>query len=256
MNARHANQNSGVIAGALLILLGIVFLLTTAGVFGLDWGNFWPIFLTIGGICFLVPAFLTDHPDKRAGWVIPGVMLILISAFFFATTLEIGITWSDQGTLWPLYTIIFGLALLAGYAASGGRNIATLATGAVMTGIGIILLVLTRAGWLSSLVDSLSSTFSFMKDWGWAEPLNTWWPLLLVVVGLVLVGIALMPATRVKSAPVLVGSMLLMLGIFFQATTLGAISWEDQGRLWPLYPIIFGLALLASTVASRKDRHI
>jgi len=256
MKSRQYTDNTGLLGGAVLIMLGFVFFFATTGLFGLDWGNFWPVFLTIAGLCFIVAAFMAQ-PGNRPGYVVVGVILILLSMFFFATTLEMGITWSDQGVLWPVYPLIFGVALLAGYVASGWERVGFLVTGAIMTVLSGILLVLTGTNWLYSFFDNFPITFRFLDDWGWADFANMWWPAILIAFGLMLVGLALLPgSTRARGGLVFTGTMLLMLGIFFQLTTTSFLSWSDQGRLWPVYLIIFGLSLLASRVASPKTNRL
>ena len=68
-----------------------------------------------------------------------------------------------------------------------------------------------------------------------------------IAVGLVfLVASSLTYNPVMRSSLAFVGTIPLLVGIFFQAITLEFISWEDQGRLWPIYPLIVGVASLAA----------
>ncbi len=55
-----------------------------------------------------------------------------------------------------------------------------------------------------------------------------------------------------KDAGVLVpGVGGLLVGIFFFAITLGPLEWHDLRELWPVFPLIGGIAFLATWAASR-----
>jgi hypothetical protein len=45
-----------------------------------------------------------------------------------------------------------------------------------------------------------------------------------------------------------------LLGVFFLAITLGRLTWNDAGRLWPIYVLIGGLAFLAQWLARPGER--
>src|SRR5215217_5361702 len=113
-------NNGSVVPGLLLILLGVAFMVATLGVYDFNWGNTWPAFPIVLGITFIVQAF-TAEEDRRANLVGAGTTLVLLGVFFFATTLGY-VGWGEQGTLWPFYVIIPGVAALAAYAASGLRR--------------------------------------------------------------------------------------------------------------------------------------
>src|SRR5437868_1840728 len=117
MDSKQYNYG-GVISGAVLIVLGLVFLAATQGFLDLDWGNIWPVLPMLAGAAILAQAFLTDDKKRRAGLWLGGTIPLLVGAFFFATTTGI-LSWSDQGTLWPVYPLIVGVAFFAAYFASG-----------------------------------------------------------------------------------------------------------------------------------------
>ena len=45
-----------------------------------------------------------------------------------------------------------------------------------------------------------------------------------------------------------------LVGAFFLAITLGPLGWGDLGRLWPIFPLIGGLAFLAQWLARPSER--
>ena len=51
-----------------------------------------------------------------------------------------------------------------------------------------------------------------------------------------------MQESRRRAGLVIGGTIPLLVGAFFFATTIGILSWEDQGRLWPVYLLIVGVA--------------
>src|SRR4051812_34947127 len=117
METKH-NNYGGAAGGAILIVLGLVFLAATQGFLSLDWGTIWPVFPMVAGAACLAQAFLVEDKQRRGGLVLGGMIPLLVGAFFFATTMGL-ISWSDQGTLWPVYPLIIGVAFFTAYFASG-----------------------------------------------------------------------------------------------------------------------------------------
>src|SRR6476620_5412229 len=129
-------RNGSLIGGLALIVLGLVFFAVEQGAFELDWGMAWPFFGILAGLAMLVMALIADNPRARAGWVFPGTIALLLGVFFLLTTNGI-LSWSDQGTLWPIYPLVVGLAFLAAYLASGFRMIGYLIPGAILSLVGL-----------------------------------------------------------------------------------------------------------------------
>ena len=50
------------------------------------------------------------------------------------------LSWSDQGTLWPIYPLVVGLAFLAAYLASGFKMIGYLIPGVILSLVGLVFL--------------------------------------------------------------------------------------------------------------------
>lgn len=162
-----STNSAKLIGGILLIVLGLIFFGMTQGLLNVSWGALWPIFLVVGGIVGLTRAFETDSPTRRAGAVLGSSIVLLMGAFFFATTLGL-LAWDDHKALWPVYPLIVGIALLAGYFASGRVRANFLTAGLVVSAASLVFLVL-------SLTSTSYST------------LGRLWPLFLIAVGIMLV---------------------------------------------------------------------
>ena len=114
------------------------------------------------------------------------------------------------------------------------RNSASLA-GLFLILLGAIMLIATQG-----VIDF---------DWG------TIWPVVPMLAGLFLLGLTLStsdPARR--SALVFAGMIPLLLGLFFFSFTLDILSWRDMGRLWPIFPLIVGVAFIAAYLAGGRER--
>lgn len=95
------------VGGAILILLGVIFLLQNTGLFRLD--NWWALFILIPALGAFGNAW-REYRDagrldaKARGSVIGGLLLTLVAAIFL-----FGMDWSRT---WPLFLIVGGVALL------------------------------------------------------------------------------------------------------------------------------------------------
>ena len=77
------------------------------------------------------------------------------------------------------------------------------------------------------------------------EFLGTWWPSILILVGLQQIRSGWPPR---RSG----GVILVLLGVFFQISNLDLFPWWSAGRLWPLVLIALGLWLLTSRARRQK----
>ncbi len=105
---RRFSGSSGWIGGAVLILIGIIFLLQNLGGFYLQ--NWWALFILIPALGAFGSAWNQYQHTGRLtagarGSLIGGFVLLLISAFFL-----FGLSF---GNFWPILLILAGLALLA-----------------------------------------------------------------------------------------------------------------------------------------------
>ena len=76
------------------------------------------------------------------------------------------------------------------------------------------------------------------------------WPLFVVASGLVFIGRWL--AGKEADPGVLIpGVSALGIGLFFLAITLGPLDYRDLGSLWPVFPLIAGVAFVVTWVAGK-----
>lgn len=96
------------IGGAILILLGLIFLLRNFGIFDLH--NWWALFILIPAIASLANAWRIYQANGNhmtaavRGPTIGGLILVLVAAAFL-----FDLNW---GLLWPVILIVIGLAAL------------------------------------------------------------------------------------------------------------------------------------------------
>lgn len=96
------------IAGSVLILLGIIFIIRNVA--GLSLGNWWALFILIPALGSLMTAFRMYERNGRRftsasrGPLIGGLVLLAVSAVFLFNL--------DWGKVWPLILILGGLGLL------------------------------------------------------------------------------------------------------------------------------------------------
>jgi hypothetical protein len=173
METRQYNAGS-MIGGALLIVLGLIFLAFTQNLFGLEWsdvGSFWPFFPMLGGLFLIVPALAVRNSSARGSMVFAGSVPFLVGLFFLSITRGF-FTWGDHETLWPVHPLIVGVSFLLGYAASGFKHVYFLAPGLIITTVALVFFAIT-----------LTASY---------DVLGTFWPLFLILAGLAL----LIPTAR------------------------------------------------------------
>lgn len=158
-----------------LILLGVFFLLSNAGVFedlDLDVDKLWPGFVVLGGLAFLLQFLVGGKRDP--GLVFVGTAATLIGLFFFLFTLKVElpfefenlrgpIDWNDSEVLWPAYPLIGGVAFVM--LAIFGRDRGALGVGLVAIAVGVI---------------AFSFTLGSGED---LEQFARFWPVLLILIG-------------------------------------------------------------------------
>src|SRR4051812_12703256 len=254
MSTQQDNTQTAIILSGLLIALGLGFFTAKQGMFGIDWSGIWPVFPGIVGASALAGAVVTEDRRLRTSLAVWGTLPLLLGLFFFAITLNLAeLTWASQATLWPVYVLILGVALLAGHAASAFTSKAHLLTGVAVSVTGVALLMLTRSDVLYMLTGKRMIVVdeSVLGMFASVNSAFTLWPLLVTANGVIMLALVL-TGRRTHPGVAFAGTFFALLGLLFQATTLGIISWNEQQRLWPLYGVITGVALLAANFASHK----
>jgi hypothetical protein len=158
----------------ILILIGVFFLLSNAGVFDdldLDIEELWPAIIVLVGLAFLLQ-YLLGGGDP--GLIFVGVVVTLIGLFFFLFTLNVELPWQfenlrgplqweDMEFLWPVFPLIAGISFVL--LSILGRDRGALGVGVVTLAVGLIALPLTLG-----------------SDEG-LERIAQYWPVLLILLG-------------------------------------------------------------------------
>lgn len=163
---RRVSASIVFIAGIFFMLLGITFLLgTMTGISRLS--VFWSfLFVIIGALC----AVFSIKLNKRPVYLFFASFFILMGSFLFLSALNIIPFTFAQG--WPLLSVFAGLALLpAGWRHYRKIRYRYLIPSLAFVGMGCVLLIFSFK----------VAPFSFRRF------IISWWPLILVVAGIVLV---------------------------------------------------------------------
>ena len=158
------------ITGLLLMSFGVAFLLgTMAGISRLS--VLWSFLIVIIGALFAVFAIKLD---KRSVYLFFAAFFILMGSFLFLSALQIIPFTISEG--WPLLSVFAGLALLP----ARWRHYRTVSYRYLIPSLAFILL-----GCILLVFSFKMAPFSFKRF------IITWWPLLLVIAGIILVLLSL-----------------------------------------------------------------
>jgi len=161
-----SRSHRSVIPGVILILAGIFLLLEKLNVFHLTWNLFYPGVILAIGILFAVRIFT----DKNRKLVFPATFFILFGLFLGLQNVT-DIWWLYWEESWPIVLIILGLSFLAQYLVQLQN-----------TSLLVLSLVILIFG-VSFFVRNLGFYLPYRYRW-W---LQHYWPLLLILLGLLLV---------------------------------------------------------------------
>lgn len=158
--------NKLVVIGTFFVLAGGVLLLWTAGYLH-RFVNLWPLLPLLGGLVLL---YLRIVRSGRDYYVFVGTSLVLAGLLFLLTNTAVPV---ELGRIWPLFMTIIGVALLVyGFRKRGASRVTLTIPGGAM--------VLLSAIFLPFSLELVSADF--------ARFVGVWWPVLLIVMGLSLVG--------------------------------------------------------------------
>jgi hypothetical protein len=158
-----------------LIAVGVFLLLSNLGVFrayDLSIDDFWPGLLVLGGLAFWLQFLLGSDHDPGLAFV--GTAALLLGAFFFLITLNARVPfenarlgarfdWGDNQYLWPVYPLVGGIAFIL-------LGLLDRDWGAF--GLGLVAVVVGAV--------ALPFTLGIRED---TEKLVQYWPLLLILIG-------------------------------------------------------------------------
>ena len=95
-------------------------------------------------------------------------------------------------------------------------------------------------------------TWIFLQNLGVNLPgLEEMWPILPCLAGAALL-VSFFTGKDRGAGRVFLGTAGLLVGLFFFAFTLGPLGWWEMEVYWPAYPLIGGMAFLATWVAGRR----
>ena len=175
-----------------------------------------------------------EKGSGRSGNIAIGLIIIVIGGWFLLQAL--GVELPSVGALWPLLLMGGGLVFLFMYATGRDRDPGTLipGVGGVLLGLFFFLFTLGILPW---------------------EAMGTYWPVLIILGGLAFLVAYLFG--REDPGLLIPGVGGLLIGFFFLAFTTGTLSWEDMGVLWPLFPLLGGVAfVVAYLVGGRQDKGV
>jgi len=158
------------IAGLILMMLGIIFLLgTMTGISRLSvlWSF---LFVIVGALC----AVFAIKLNKRVAYLFFASFFILVGSFLFLSALKIIPITLIQG--WPLLSVFAGLALLP----AGWRHYRAVSYRYLIPSVAFVIL-----GCILLVFSFKVAPFSFRRF------IINWWPLLLVISGIILVLLSL-----------------------------------------------------------------
>ncbi len=153
--------------GIALIVAGVLFLMVSNHVL-LGWGDVWPVFPLLVGA-----QMLRVSRTRRAPWLVfSGVTGLLLGLFFLLFTLGF-VGWERMASLWPVFALVAGVALIAESVVRSEGTLSLLA-GASIVVFGVLAWML-EARVIQPRV---------------ATPFVRFWPLALVLAGVVLLKVA------------------------------------------------------------------
>jgi len=160
--------------------------------------------------------------SSRSGNVIGGSILIAIGIWFLLSAF--GVDLPRIGSLWPIFPTLGGLAFIAAYMASSGRN-----AGLLVPGVGGFLL----------------GVFFFLITVGpfrWRD-MDSLWPVFPLIGGITFVVVWWADGQRERGLLVPAG-LGMGVGVVGLVATLGGLRASLIARLWPVILVVVGVYLL------------
>ena len=156
-----------VVIGVLLILAGIGASLSSLGFLAMSMEQLWPLFLILLGLLSAVSGLFRD--PRKPDSVSFGVTAVLCGVLFFYVTAGAA-EWGDMSWLWPAFPLAAGLGWIASWFVDL-RKVSNITAGLIGIGVGVVGFLYTS--------DRLTG--------GQGRTILSWWPLILVVLGLGLI---------------------------------------------------------------------
>ncbi len=122
------------IAGMILIVIGLAILGDNLGFFYLSWDTFWPWFMIIGGVLFLL-GWMNDR--EKYGMLMPASILLIYGFLFLYSAYD---GWWRMNELWPFFLIGPGIGFLLMYFLGKKEN-GLLVPATILLALGSIFLI-------------------------------------------------------------------------------------------------------------------
>lgn len=122
------------IAGIILIAIGLVILADNLGIFFLSWDTFWPWFMVIGGVMFFL-GWMNDR--EKYGLLMPASILLVYGFLFLYSAYD---GWWRMDELWPFFLIGPGIGFLLMYFLGKKEN-GLLVPATILLGLGSVFLI-------------------------------------------------------------------------------------------------------------------
>ena len=148
-------KKSNLIWGAILIAMGVIFLIGNFSRVGME--ALWPIFPLLIGVGFWSGYF---RDRKNYGLLMPGSILVVVSLLFFYCNF---LGWWHMETLWPVFILAPAVGFITMYF-GGAKDQGLLVPAGILGAVGLIFLF-------------LSSGF------------GDYWPVLLIIAGVLLIAV-------------------------------------------------------------------
>jgi len=146
------NSRDTVAWGVFLVIIGVLFLVGNLSPYGLEF--VWPFFPLAVGVAFILKYLFSR---KSVAGLMPGTVLIIVSLLLLFCNI---FGWYHMESLWPVFILAPAAGFFVLYLA-GNKDRSNIVSGSILTGIGgVFLLAYSRFG--------------------------EYWPVLLIVVGLIL----------------------------------------------------------------------
>ena len=129
-----AKQNNSLVWGSFLVLAGAVLLVANLSTF--DVGEYWPVFIVLGGVAFGI-GYLLDR--RNYGLLMPGSILFVIGLLFLYCSL---IDWEAMEHLWPVFILAPAVGFVAMYF-GGEREKGLLVPAGILSLIGLLFLFMS-----------------------------------------------------------------------------------------------------------------